>query len=280
MRLHRFSDVAAFLDRVGPFLLAREAEHSLMLGILTGLEAGRRYDGAPLLAAVQHANEVVAAALRTPPYNLVLSLAQPPALACLAGGLADEDLPGVNGPRAEAAGFARRYAAARGVHPTEGMALALYRLQEVVEPAPVEGAYRALAERDRATAIPFLAAFHQEARVHATSDPSWLFDQALRAGTRGMAVWEADGEIASLAGWSRATPGSSRIGPVYTPPERRGRGYASALVARLSRQLLERGAHFCTLYTDLANPTSNGVYRRIGYRRVMEAVEIGFEPGS
>ena len=73
----------------------------------------------------------------------------------------------------------------------------------------------------------------------------------------------------SLAGHAGETPNGARVGPVYTPPELRGRGYASALTAALTEQLLER-RRFCFLFTDLANPTSNSIYQRIGYRPVTD----------
>jgi predicted GNAT family acetyltransferase len=66
---------------------------------------------------------------------------------------------------------------------------------------------------------------------------------------------------------------------VYTPPELRRRGYASALVAALSRRLLDEGRRFCFLYTDLANPTSNHIYREIGYEEVCPATSYRFERG-
>jgi predicted GNAT family acetyltransferase len=88
-------------------------------------------------------------------------------------------------------------------------------------------------------------------------------------------LWE-DGEPVSLASCSAPTPTGIRIGPVYTPPERRGRGYATALVAELSRRLLAEGHRACYLYADLANPTSNAIYERIGYRRVADSAEISF----
>jgi uncharacterized protein len=89
-------------------------------------------------------------------------------------------------------------------------------------------------------------------------------------------LWD-DGEAVSVAGFGGETPNGIRIGPVYTPPELRGRGYATALVAELSAQLLAEGRRFCFLYTDLANPTSNAIYERIGYVRVCESAEIAFE---
>lgn len=80
----------------------------------------------------------------------------------------------------------------------------------------------------------------------------------------------------SLVGFGGPTPNGIRIGPVYTPPEHRGHGYASILTARVSQLQLDRGRHFCFLYTDLANPTSNAIYKRIGYERVCDSRELAF----
>ena len=106
-------------------------------------------------------------------------------------------------------------------------------------------------------------------------------DYRLSSPSAGILLWEDGGEPVSLAGWGGPTPNGIRIGPVYTPPELRGRGYATALSAELSQRLLdgrlfEGGRRFCFLYTDLANPTSNAIYERIGYRRVAESAEIVF----
>jgi predicted GNAT family acetyltransferase len=95
-------------------------------------------------------------------------------------------------------------------------------------------------------------------------------------------LWEDEGEPVSFAGWGGRTPNGIRVGPVYTPPELRGRGYATAVTAELSQGLLDGrlfdgGRQFCFLYTDLANPTSNAIYERIGYRRVAESAEVLFD---
>jgi hypothetical protein len=88
-------------------------------------------------------------------------------------------------------------------------------------------------------------------------------------------LWE-DGEPVSLAAAGGPTPNGIRIGPVYTPPELRGRGYASALVAELTRVQLEGGRRFCFLFTDLANPTSNRIYQRVGYEPVTDVDQWSF----
>jgi hypothetical protein len=102
----------------------------------------------------------------------------------------------------------------------------------------------------------------------------------LSPATGGILLWN-DGGTVSLAGWGGPTPNGIRVGPVYTPPELRGRGYATAVTAELSQRLLDGrlfagGRRFCFLYTDLANPTSNAIYERIGYRKVAESAEVVF----
>jgi predicted GNAT family acetyltransferase len=81
-----------------------------------------------------------------------------------------------------------------------------------------------------------------------------------------------------MCGVHPAPPVGARIGPVYTPPELRGNGYATALVAAASQEQLDAGEPACFLGTDLANPTSNAIYQRIGYEWVCEAIDLRFEP--
>ncbi|HKZ79128.1 MAG TPA: GNAT family N-acetyltransferase, partial [Pyrinomonadaceae bacterium] len=92
---------------------------------------------------------------------------------------------------------------------------------------------------------------------------------------RGTFLWE-DPQPVSLTSYGGPTPNSVRIGPVYTPPEFRRRGYASACVAAASQYLLDSGRKFCTLFTDLGNPTSNHIYQVIGYAPVCDVDEYRF----
>ena len=85
-----------------------------------------------------------------------------------------------------------------------------------------------------------------------------------------------DGEPVSFGGFGGLTPNGIRIGPIYTPPELRRRGYASALTAALTQMLLDRGRRFCFLFTDLANPTSNSIYQRIGFRPIGDYRVVAF----
>ena len=101
-------------------------------------------------------------------------------------------------------------------------------------------------------------------------------DHRLAESAGGIALWEDGGRPVSAVAFGSPTPAGIRIGPVYTPRELRGRGYASALTAHVSAQQLAAGRRFCFLYTNLANPTSNKIYVDIGYERVCDSVEYAF----
>ena len=92
----------------------------------------------------------------------------------------------------------------------------------------------------------------------------------LRRAGRVAYLWEDAGEVVAFAGVGGQTPRGIRIGPVYTPPDRRGRGYASNLVAAVTQLQLDSGRRFCFLFTNLANPTSNHIYQAIGYAPVVD----------
>ena len=87
-----------------------------------------------------------------------------------------------------------------------------------------------------------------------------------RLSYRGLSLWEDAGQPVSMAGVTRITAGQVRVGPVYTPPGLRGRGYAGALTSVVSQAALDAGADRVLLFTDLANPTSNALYQRLGYQ--------------
>jgi predicted GNAT family acetyltransferase len=104
--------------------------------------------------------------------------------------------------------------------------------------------------------------------VREVGDSEALVAERLRRGR--LYVWDDDGPR-TMAAWAGKTPHGVRVNFVYTPPESRGQGYASACVAALSQRLLDEGNDFCCLYTDLSNPISNSIYQKIGYRPVSDS---------
>jgi uncharacterized protein len=274
------ADPESFLRDAEPLLLADEARHNLMLGIAGGLRDG--FYEEHRLWLVRDGGRALAAALRTPPFNLVLARpASTAALEALAEALAGEELPGVTGAQPEADEFAARWAAPHGVVQRTSMRQWIYALERVEPTPPPPGTPRNATAADRDLVVRWFLAFATEAVHEGGPGPEHAeraVDRRFALADSGFRLWEDEGRIVSLAGWGGRTPNGIRIGPVYTPPELRGRGYATALTADLSQRLLESGRRFCFLYTDAANPTSNAIYERIGYRRVCESAEIAFDP--
>jgi hypothetical protein len=277
----RVGDAATFLEEAEPLLLADEARHNLILGVAGNIRDGAFEDFR--LWVVRDGSELVGAALQTPPYNLVLSRpTSPAALSALAE--TTDDLPGIVGAVPEAEQFAELWSRRAGVRARTTMRQGVYALEQVTAEPDVPGSAHAATVADRELALRWMLAFADEA-LHeggpGRDRAEAILDHRLSSPDAGILLWELGGEAVSLAGWGGRTPNGIRVGPVYTPPELRGHGYATALTADLSQRLLdgdlfEGGRRFCFLYTDLANPTSNAIYERIGYRRVAESAEIVF----
>ena len=279
--LTRARDADEFDRLAFDFLAAREAEHNLLFGITAGVRAGE-YAEPAYFAVVRDGERVVATALRTPPFNLILSEIDDgdaiPLIATEAAALWP-DLPGVLGPKAHASRFAHLWEVRTGRVATLHTAERAFRLTKVTPPRPVGGHMRLAELDDRSLVTEWLVAFGVEAlrqppdlaRMEAYADRL-----IARLGGRAMYLWD-DGGPVSMTLASAVTPHGSRVGAVYTPPELRGRGYASALVAAVSQAQLDAGRRFCFLFTDLANPTSNKIYRDIGYEPVCDVDEYRFE---
>jgi hypothetical protein len=268
LRIERFDDVRSFYERVGPFLGAREAEHNLLLGFRTRLERDAHAFGPddPYLAAALEGDSVVGVATRTPPFNLVLSLMEPATAAAFADALAGEPLPGVIGPLDAGEAFVAHWPAPASVVVEERA----YEATELIPPRETTGTMRRAGEADRELLVEWMTAFLEEAMGELDDvSAAASVDHRLADPHGALAIWE-DGEPVAFAGYGSPTPSGMRVGPVYTPPALRGRGYASALTAAVTAEVLASGRRFCFLYTNLANPTSNSIYQRIGYRPVLD----------
>src|SRR5690606_30419452 len=175
---------------------------------------------------------------------------------------------GVTGDAATAARFAGHWTEVHGTAATPRMGMRLYRLERLVAPPGVAGGLRPSNSADREEVLSMVDGFHRD-----TGDAGVVLPDVLEERIRGgaFALWEVDGEVVAMAARTEPIEGISRVYGVFTPPEHRRRGYAGAAVAALSDRIRADGAD-AILYTDLGNPTSNSVYRRIGYRAVAEIV--------
>jgi uncharacterized protein len=281
MEVEHLTGADTVLKHLEGLLLEDEARHNLALGILSTARAHPGVYADVRGWVVREGDRVAGGAIRTPPHNLVL--ARPTddrAIGSLAGAI-DEQLPGVVGAVPEVDVFAAVWAEQHGLAVVPRVDQRIYALREVVPPEPVPGAIRLASAADRGLVLEWFRAFAAEALQGDDEDASRLergVDARLAATDAGVALWEVAGTPVSLAGFGGPTPNGIRIGPVYTPPKRRGRGFGSAVTAGISELLLERGHRFCFLYTDLANPTSNAIYQRIGYEPVCDSRELAFAP--
>jgi predicted GNAT family acetyltransferase len=273
-------DPEAFLALAGPFLWAAPATHSVLLTTTEALRARQQRaigPDAPLFGAWRAPGEPVAGAFVERPGLPVLPTALPPAaIGPLAATLAahGRSPSAVNGRADVAAAFAAAWTARTGVPAHRHRRMCLHRLDALVPPAPPPAGAGAVAtEADRELLVRWWYAFAEE-----LGDFAVEVEQAVagRIAYGGVLVWRVDGEPVSIAGTTRAVAGMARVAPVYTPPEHRGRGYAAAATAAVTRRLLDAGTREVLLFTDLANPTTNRLYRRLGYRPVEEVVTLVF----
>jgi uncharacterized protein len=282
MQAHRQADPSAFAAAAGPLLLLAPARHNLMLGIADLLR--RRPEIYPtfhLWTVTAGDGTTVGAALQTPPHNVVI--AQPlaaGALETLADAIhaAGVRPPGVVGALPEAEAFAAAWTSRVDGSATVSTRQGVYELRTVRDAGDAPGGARRATGAD----LDLVASWHEAFVAEAV--PDLVGDAAARrrrlAGViadGGMWLWEDEGRPVSMTGSAPAPPEGARIGPVYTPPADRRRGYATSLVAHVSTEALRAGRTACYLHTDLANPTSNAVYERIGYGWVCEAIDLRFD---
>lgn len=278
MRVLRHADGRAFLDAAQPYLLRAEAENNLILWIADAHAGG---PANPLYAATVHADaEVIGVAVRVPPRKLVISRLPAEAVEPLVRDVDEAygPLPAVLGPEPVVEQFAEHWSRRTGQSSRAGTRQRIYELERVIQPPdPPPGRLRPARDADLSLLTSWIAAFHAEAVPSERFNSAEVAAARLRGGM--LFVWE-DGEPVSMAAWSGRTPNGVRVNLVYTPPALRARGYASACVSALTTRLLQQGNRFCFLFTDLANPTSNRIYQRMGYRPVCDVTDYVFAPAG
>lgn len=274
---HEVAEVPADVDA---FLAAR-VDCNVLATVLAGAREGRYAARGPLFGwSPDPAGGVCAAMLRTPPHPLLCSpLAAADAPELLARWLrADPEPSGVSATVDTARALAQAWRAATGRPARLRMAEAMHVLEHVRDPPrPAAGALRPAASGDAPLLCRWERAFAQEAGVPGAGEAERAVAARLAAGTQ--LVWEDGEPVCTVCFWP-PLGGTARIGPVYTPPERRSRGYASSAVAAAARRLLGAGAGRCMLFTDVANPTSNRIYAAVGFRRCADWEWYGFPAGE
>jgi uncharacterized protein len=176
--------------------------------------------------------------------------------------------------------LATAWAGRTGGRTETDMQMAMHVLELVSDPPhPARGRLVRVVAGQLETLIEWWRAFAVEAHVGGDVESAAGAARA-RMDAGGAFFWEHEGRPVSLAAVNPAVARVARVGPVYTPPSERGRGYAASAVAALSRRALTAGARRCALFTDLANPTSNKIYAEVGYRRLCDWETIALEPAG
>ena len=273
MDVHVTEEFGRFDEAVTSFLTPDPVRNTVLLTILDILRKSDGFGEAPpWFAWATEGGQTVGVALRTPPYKVALAAMSPEATRALGTRVREFELPGAFGDLDTVAAFAAATGREFRVHMHEIQHL----LTELVPPPHVPGVARAYAHADADIYAEWNEGFIVEAGVtRGGSDVVAALERRIRGGGA-LWFWEVDGHPVSMCGRTAPVCAVPRIGPVWTPPEHRGRGYAAAVTAFVCAEALAAGADACTLFADAANPTSNGVYQRIGFRPVAETVEAEF----
>lgn len=267
-------DLRQFAADIQPVVSVDPIRYNILAGTVDSIRNGTAHYADPVFLLAQQDGEVIGAAMHTPPYGPHIPTEDPIEAALYADELAatDRAITGqMTGSVAGATAFADRWVQLRGGAYHEHLQLAVYDLPgPVVAPTGVFGTARRADISDLPTVTSFVEAFAEEARTVAGSGAG---DLAARIESGGFWVWEQDGMVVSQTSVTAATPELHVISLVYTPPEERGRGYATALVAAAATAVLAGGGR-CMLYTDLANVTANRIYQGLGFHQIGDSVQL------
>jgi predicted GNAT family acetyltransferase len=266
------ADLAAFAAKVAPWLAHDPVRNNVIATVISarldGLVAPE--EGLLLLRIVDQDGRLAGLAVRTPPQAMLVPHLPPEAITALIEYLGRHatDVDAFNGPAHVAQEIATAVAARTGAAMRQSRGLGRFTLNRVIAPVAPAGRPRPAEIDDVSLLREWVDGFHHDIGSSAEPDSSNV-DQRVRKGL--LWLWETtQGRPVAMSGLTEPTHGIIRVNAVYTPPEHRRHGYASALVAHLSQRILD-GGHVPTLFTDLSNDTSNRIYQAIGYRKLDEA---------
>ncbi|TDP89080.1 GNAT family N-acetyltransferase [Labedaea rhizosphaerae] len=278
MRAVPHTDLAGYWELAEPVYRADPVRNTVALTVLSGLLTEPDPTAKPpLLVTFEDNGTTVGAAFCTPPWPISVSGMPDVAAPELVALVRELGFPvtGVTGPLEATEQVSKEWQVVTGAEVSLGFKLRLYRLDELTPPE-VAGTARVATDDD----IPLLArwrlAFGQDTGHMPEEDHADIVRRSMALGN-GTVLWEVDGTAVSYASATKPVEGMSRIGPVYTPVEHRGHGYGSAVTAAVTQWALDRGAEHVVLFTDLANPTSNSIYQRIGFRPHSDAADYRFK---
>ena len=279
------AEVASFGSVAWPLLAADPVRHTDSVTVLDALLRARadpaRIAEIATLLTVHDGGALVGAVLRTAGRPALVSAVRPEHAEPVDRALGDLDpeLPGVTGLASSAEPLAAAHAARTGVRLRVDMRMRVFALGSPTPVCGVPGAARRATSADVDLLAGWLQEFRREA-IRRLADPLPVADRIRRGLAAGDAllIWEVDDRPVALAMTRPPIAGMSRIGPVYTPLEHRRHGFGAAVTAAAVDWALAAGASRVVLFVDQANPTSNRLYQRLGFRPAHDSVELSFRP--
>ena len=283
-----YTDVHEFYKDTYGVLMRHEAQNLIPLGnIIIGHEGKDKTDWRDpanwFMSTISDANGIQLTAIMTPPHNITLYATDnninTEAINCLIDELINFEIPGVTTEKTLAERFAKEYTSRKGLTFSVTMNQRIYELTAVTPDIKKIGAVRLLEEKDMPFFPYWVEAFSAAGSYGKTemSIPQDAESYRYRLSTKKLYVLEDNGIPVSMAGFTRVMQTVIGVAFVYTPPYYRGRGYATSCVAQISQIALDQGFTKCVLYTDLANPTSNSIYQKIGYTPICDSLMLKFE---
>ena len=266
----------------GAYLEQNESENNLPIGLAYRLAEDPHYYGSelPLLLSILEQQKVVGVAVMTPPHRIILSRINANIQTTIVHLMdylheIDVQIPGVVGPEAEAQAFSDCWVEGiDGVSPRIVVHLRAFEARSVMNLPLSKGKLRLASMDDHSLMARWVANFSEEIGEHADLQSAKIHAERCIKGQE-LYIWE-HGEPVSIAKKARPTRNGTTINTVYTPPEHRNKGYATSCVWSLTKKMLSDGYSFCSLFTDLSNPTSNSIYTKIGYVPLGDALSYDF----
>ncbi|MED0873068.1 GNAT family N-acetyltransferase [Bacillus mobilis] len=275
IQLHVYEEILTFKEKVTPFLEKNEQENNLILGVLQMVQQPM------FMGVVKQEEEIAVVFLQTEEKKQIIVATSE---------IAEEDIvelakeltkvypnvPGLIGNKKFVQKLAEEIAALEQKKTTVAMEQGVYELKQVKKKWNGDGIFREVSSEELPLIEQWIYQFCEDVKLPTTKEEAKKTAHTLITNRRLFGL-EVDGKLVSVAAKTRPTTNNITVNFVYTPKEERKKGYASSCVAALSQRMLDEGYKTTTLYTDLANPTSNKIYQEIGYEQIAESVLIFLE---
>ncbi|MFD2044360.1 GNAT family N-acetyltransferase [Ornithinibacillus salinisoli] len=282
MKVKLETSLHTYMEKVEGLLLKNEANNNLMLGLLDrGFNNVNAYQEGVHLGIVENDNEIIYAFMQSPPNHWILAdvdQLEENVIESIVLFLFENnyDVPSVLGPNDAVEKFVESRAHLTGKRAHVQMNQLIYQLDEVKVPPNLNGTLKQAKDKHKTLIAKWLYQFGVEANMYISRLKAETMATSY-IDNRTIYLWEVDGKVVSMVNNSRKTKNGVTLNAVYTPDKYKRNGYATSAVAALSRKLLADGYKFCSLYTDAANPTSNSIYRKIGYYEIGSSIVYEYE---